>query len=574
MTATFTLDEAQSRVAHSEASARLVVEAGPGTGKTETVSARIEYLMEEEGIGPASILVISFSRAAVEAVQRRQRSRGTHMAVWATTLDAFAARLLVESGMDPSSLSFDHRIDKIRKQIEAGDASESLPDIAHIIIDESQDIVGRRAAFVASLLSSLSKDVGFTILGDPFQALYDFQLGPGELGTPTVAETGIALGATALQLTGQYRAATRDAGRAMSMRPLTSAPSAWRANMLEWMTTSPRIRDDEDLVRTVSKDIGSVAILTDTNAAALAVFQMLTEAGVAAELLPRAADRALAPWVAELLGDLTGSLTRDDFLRVASNGLPIDAGEAWALMRRLTPARTRFLDVRELTRRLSVGLAPIALGSPRHKVVVSTVHRAKGLEFDNVYLLHPNDWNSEDELGLTRQMFVAITRPRRTLFTFTRNASMKRWYIDKRSDRVIRPKNRGTTGFEIRGVDWRGPTPPNRHDDPVRTQDVLRRVGLDGPRPVQVELNPDRSTRSAPVYEASLDGTSIGALNTEFVDVFSRRIGRDRWPQLLNLHLVGVETVTGIPQQGTVGRNGLWLSPQIVGLASLDWSKA
>ena len=45
----------------------LYVTAGPGSGKTETVSARIQYLLDEEGLSGQEVLVISFSRAAVEA---------------------------------------------------------------------------------------------------------------------------------------------------------------------------------------------------------------------------------------------------------------------------------------------------------------------------------------------------------------------------------------------------------------------------------------------------------------------------------------------------------------------------
>ncbi len=58
-----------SAVTHTEGP--LLVLAGPGSGKTLTVSGRIRYLIEERGVPPEQILAITFTREAAVSLQRR-----------------------------------------------------------------------------------------------------------------------------------------------------------------------------------------------------------------------------------------------------------------------------------------------------------------------------------------------------------------------------------------------------------------------------------------------------------------------------------------------------------------------
>ena len=128
-----------------------------------TVSARIEYLLDEEDLSGEEILVISFSRAAVEAVQRRQRQKGSRSWVWVTTIDSLATRVLSDEGVDVTGLGFDARIKELTRLLAEAGIEDPLPDVRHVIIDEVQDVVGIRANLVTLLLAALPDDVGFTI---------------------------------------------------------------------------------------------------------------------------------------------------------------------------------------------------------------------------------------------------------------------------------------------------------------------------------------------------------------------------------------------------------------------------
>jgi superfamily I DNA/RNA helicase len=63
------LDDSQ-REAATAARGPLLLGAGPGTGKTRTLVARIKYLLET-GVAPENILALTFSRKATAELRER-----------------------------------------------------------------------------------------------------------------------------------------------------------------------------------------------------------------------------------------------------------------------------------------------------------------------------------------------------------------------------------------------------------------------------------------------------------------------------------------------------------------------
>lgn len=49
----------------------MLVLAGPGSGKTTVISERVRYLIEEKGVEPGRILIITFTKASVQEMKRR-----------------------------------------------------------------------------------------------------------------------------------------------------------------------------------------------------------------------------------------------------------------------------------------------------------------------------------------------------------------------------------------------------------------------------------------------------------------------------------------------------------------------
>lgn len=85
------------QAAAAKASERFAnVVAGPGTGKTSTLVHRVRYLVEEQGVLPKNILVLTFTNKAAFELVERLRAAGIKGAseIWAGTFHAFGLEFL------------------------------------------------------------------------------------------------------------------------------------------------------------------------------------------------------------------------------------------------------------------------------------------------------------------------------------------------------------------------------------------------------------------------------------------------------------------------------------------------
>ncbi len=93
------LDDSQREAAEHEGSP-LLVEAGPGTGKTRTLIARTEFLLTKKGVPAPSILVLTFSNKAAREIRERVAATMPAAAaeLWAGTFHAFGLEILRKFG--------------------------------------------------------------------------------------------------------------------------------------------------------------------------------------------------------------------------------------------------------------------------------------------------------------------------------------------------------------------------------------------------------------------------------------------------------------------------------------------
>jgi superfamily I DNA/RNA helicase len=96
----------------------LLVVAGPGTGKTRTLSYRLAYLVRERGVAPEQCLAITFTRRACEELQQRLRGLVPEVArrLLVTTFHALGLRILREQ----------HRAAGLGEQLRVVDEAERL----------------------------------------------------------------------------------------------------------------------------------------------------------------------------------------------------------------------------------------------------------------------------------------------------------------------------------------------------------------------------------------------------------------------------------------------------------------
>ncbi|WP_230081651.1 UvrD-helicase domain-containing protein [Aeromicrobium senzhongii] len=577
------LDASQQLVAEVDAGTRQVVIAPAGTGKTETVAALVEHLVDEEGVDASQeILVLSFSRAAVSALRRRfaagdRALRGLNV----RTLDALAARIIASAELDiePGG-SFDTRIEQATRLLRDGQVSDELEIVEHVVVDEVQDVVGVRALFVLEILKAV--DAGFTVLGDPQQAIYDFQLRDDADVTSArfLAMLDQRFAPVRRALETNYRAVSDDARRFAQLGArLDGMTSTTRTSTVrDELASVPAMGAIEDLVPFLGRWEGqTTAFLCDTNGVAMTVRDRLRELGVQAALQSSADQRGVTRWVADTLDRERGRTRRSDFFdRWEEEGdARLSAAEAWRLVKRMERGFTS-PDVVETTRVAAAvarrDVPAELLEPPVAEVIVSTIHRSKGLEFDNVVLVDSRAWLPGDAGDdKTSAAYVALTRARDRIFAADAEVP-KGLRKDEKSGRwVVKGfKHFQTHGFELRPADTRSMTDPARIE---ATADYIRERIAVGDE-LTLSLNRALSDLIRPVYDVFHDGWRIGVTTEDFGFDLKARLGYKtrRWPILEDLRIDGFETRGCGPEYSAPGVASLWRGVVVTGMARLNWN--
>ncbi|NAZ74023.1 AAA family ATPase [Kineococcus sp. T13] len=581
-----TFDAEQAEAVEIEPVVRQIVIAGPGAGKTEVVAGLLQHLVDEEDVEPTDeLLVISFSRAAVNAVRQRTRRDGSRARLTTVrTLDSLASAILTagDSG-DLRRASFDERVRQATGALVHGDW-EGLEGLRHVVVDEVQDVVGVRADFLTELLRGLPEGCGFTLLGDPQQAIYDFQL--RDLVDGTTSEEFVrraeGLGARRVELRGQYRARTSETLEATGLgHRMRAAEDAERSLIVnDFVDRLPGIDSPEELALLLPRWEGRTVVLCATNGEALMVSRALRAEGVAVVQQRSAQEQSVDRWVADALGRRPlPSIAKSDLVEALEGGT-VYPDSAWRALRAAVGGRGREVDVMAVARRLAMGVAPIDLqATSTARVVVSTVHRAKGLEFENAVLVNPQSWSAEEGVGTgeaARTAFVAVSRGRERLALLTmprewglkldKRYGVRRWYLGHGGRR---------RGFEVVPSDIASAVPGGR--DTGAVHELLSKGLAPGSR-LSMRLDRRVSTLEWPVFEILHGDLVVGTTNDAFAEAFSRCVGKAAtrdWPELGEITVENVVTIAGDPYtggNGSVGRWGLWLGLQAGGLVDLSWT--
>lgn len=561
------LDREQRQAATIGRDVRQTVVAGPGAGKTEVVAELVRHLVEDEQVYPEDLLVISFSRAAVHAIRRRMSTASEvgHL-IDVRTLDSLAALIVADLAAEQQHLrGYD---DTVRAAILAMRHSDgpALPDVEHVIVDEAQDVVGLRAEFVTTLLErGLRADCGYTVLGDPAQSLYNFS-DHGE--SRPLIEILLSAPVEHVELRHHYRARRRAARRHVDVRALMAAsgPLEQRLALLDVLADLPDLGGVEELARTVKGWNGTTTLLTRTNAQALDVAAALRNHGLEVNVQRSADEESIGAWLGRALGARPEPrIDRGTFATALEREVDAPAvDDVWPLLRHVSGSQGRTLDTRALVTVLASRRPPRALvAAPQSRWVVSTVHRAKGLEFDNVVLIDPEDWvaSVDDVSEEVRVLYVALSRGRDRVALGSHETD-RQWRLDKRTNRWFKHGHRRwqTFGVELRGSDTRGLGPVDYDLRPYIGQSVEWR--LEDPE--------------VAAYEALVDGRVVAVTHPRFTDDLRRRLAPgdnqpSRWPGLRGGHLEVLETLADPARRSSRWPHGLWLSARVTGLVDLDW---
>ncbi len=189
--------DVDQRTAAGSADGPLLIVAGPGTGKTRTLTHRIAHLVTACDVAPEQCLAITFTRRAAAELAERLEALAPEAAhaITVATFHSFGLRILREQ-YERAGLPRDFRIVDRSDDDVAGSESgvvgfddlialpvgmlESDPELAAayrerfrwICVDEYQDVDGMQYRLLRQLAPP---DGNITAIGDPDQAIYRFR---------------------------------------------------------------------------------------------------------------------------------------------------------------------------------------------------------------------------------------------------------------------------------------------------------------------------------------------------------------------------------------------------------------
>lgn len=413
---------------------RILVDAGPGTGKTYVACARVAAMIRD-GVPAARIWIISFTRTAV--IELRNRIAGAlddpadASAVRIATLDSHAWAL--QSGFSSQivlSGSYEESIAQTLSQVcDDDDVAEYLQRLRHLIVDEAQDIIGVRADLTLAIVDALEPECGVTAFADEAQAIYGFTEDAQANGEPS---TSLLDG---LRERGFQERSLVHVHRTDSPTLREIFTSVRRRVMgRRGSASARRLRVREEIERlsdgmadaTDSLDIaalpGNALVLMRRR---LDVLLASSYAKAPHRLRMSGLPACVGPWIALILWDWTDRrMTRSAFEeRWAARCSPSPPGTpdrqtAWQLLLETAGDSATTIDLHRLRAVLGRSTPPLLFCSPEFGLdgpVLGTIHASKGREASEVLLYLPpdddRDKDADDEEEI-RVMFVGATRAR------------------------------------------------------------------------------------------------------------------------------------------------------------------
>lgn len=413
----------------------VVVAAGPGSGKTRVLVHKLAALLLLEDVRPEQLLMLTFSRAAAGEFKKRLIELIGKKAAYVDikTFHSYAFDLLGRPGTLEETRDV---VSRAAALVKAGGADPARTAKTTLVIDEAQDMSREDFALVMSLIDS-NNALRVIAVGDDDQNIYAFRGSDSRYLKTLLLDKDAAR----YEMTENWR----------STPAIVTLADAFAGMLHGRLKTTPNraVKTENGIVRIVrhtrpgfeaaiSEEIaaalkagtlkGSTALLTVTNEEARLCAVLLADAGVRVRLIEGEKKlnfcdlletRTLLHFLKKRAG--AGGLIEKgvwnearDFVKDRYQGSPWveNVTTVMKAFEGLTPTEHLYLsDFEDTVTELKLEETyPAARGL----VTVSTMHKAKGREFENVWLLASRTTYPDDEAR--RVLYVAMTRAKTNLF--------------------------------------------------------------------------------------------------------------------------------------------------------------
>ena len=421
------LSDIQREIIDDDQSKTIVVAAGPGSGKTRLLVHKLASLMMLEDVKHEQMLMLTFSRAAATEFKSRLLAligNAAHF-VEIRTFHSYCFELLGRIGnLEDATTVVRSAAEMIRNnEVEMGRITKSV-----LVIDEAQDMDADEFALVSALMKR-NENMRVIAVGDDDQNIYGFRGSNSGHMLSLVADYGARM----VEMTENYRSdraivemanayAALIRYRAKRTKIQAVSVNTGSVKVIHYVQSHLEIPVAEHLRSHLQE--GSACILTQTNEQAERLTGYLQDQGIRARLI-QSNDGFPLTNLAEIrffLRSLDPSgeknLIDDDTWNNAREKLADAWGESTCL-----PLCMKILDsfarvnqrkyIRDLTEFLLESELEDFQESQTGQVTISTIHKAKGREFDHVTLVLNAGMPRGDEDR--RKIYVGITRARKSL---------------------------------------------------------------------------------------------------------------------------------------------------------------
>ena len=422
-----TLSKTQLEIISDDNSRYIVVSAGPGSGKTRVLVHKLASLLLLEDVKHEQLLMLTFSRAAaIEFKQKLYNLIGNAANfIEIKTFHSYSFDLLGKIGSIKES---ENVVCDAVKIINEGDVDLGKITKTVLVIDEAQDMDIHEFQLVEALMRR-NDDMRVIAVGDDDQNIFQFRGSDSKFFKSFVVEYG----AKQYSLIDNYRSCqsivsfSNQFAKSISERIKRNDIIAVTSKMGEVKLIKHSGTDMEQALVDdflSAKVDGSTCLLTSTNNEALVILGILKHLSIPAKLI-QSNDGF----------DIYDIMEIRSFLKKLSdeNTSPVISTESWnnavkALQEQYRdssclPLVMNILNTFDETYNkkyrtdLEVFLheARIAdfYSNEKNVVTISTMHKSKGMEFDNVYILMSYSIMQTDEEK--RVLYVGMTRAKNRL---------------------------------------------------------------------------------------------------------------------------------------------------------------
>ena len=437
------LSDKQAEIINDADSKYIVVAAGPGSGKTRVLVHKLASLLLLEDVKHEQLLMVTFSRAAATEFKKRLVGLIGNAAnfVEIKTFHSYCFDLLGKIGtLEASSNVVKDAADMIRNgEVEQGKIIKSV-----LVIDEAQDMDEHEFELVKALMT-INDDMRVIAVGDDDQNIYEFR-GSNSEHLRTLIEH---YGATKYEMTENYRSKTN----------VIALANAFAESITERMKSASieAVTDESGDVRITHHNCanmeeavvnellatyknGKACVLTNTNDEALRILGLLLKHGKRAKLIQsldgfrlynlleirvflKAIDRNLH---SPVISDEIWKAAKKELFSGYHNSACIDNVRRLILDFEATHSVKYRSDFEEFLNESK--FEDFYDEQDQEVIYVSTIHKSKGREFNNVYMMLKNSAGKTD--AERRALYVGMTRAKSNLYIHTNTTLFDKYRID------------------------------------------------------------------------------------------------------------------------------------------------